>query len=95
MILKPAPISTSRFTYDKRNNRFIACASDLGPAPFGRVFDDACDEGLTLVSARTGHEVVFVVQHEGRNADGELTYWELSPAAPADRACGDIVLYND
>lgn len=89
--LKPCPVSTSLFTRGT-NGVYVAEMSDL-PYGLGRVYDDACDEGLTLVSARTGREVVMVVS-DVRTRDGELEYLELTPA---HRYAPSIVihLYND
>lgn len=78
--LRPAPVSTAQFTFDARQARFVAEISDLGRGfTFGRVWDDSVDEGLTLVSTRTGDEIVFVVDDEIVR-DGEIRYWKLIPA---------------
>lgn len=94
MILRPTAVSTEKFSY--HGSVFTCEISDLGPGfQFGRVYDDACDEGLTLVSHRTGREVVYVVNHQ-QYKEGELVAWELIPAKPSDRPrCGSIVIYND
>ena len=71
MILRPPSISTESFTFSDR--RFVAEASDLGPDfRLGRVFDDACDEGFTLVSHRTGKDVVFAHHEDKVDLDGDL-----------------------
>lgn len=93
-LLNPKPVSTNRFTYHSGTATFVAEASDLGRDPFGRVWDDACDIGLTLVSARTGAQVVFAVAGEARDGEGDLLYWDLLPAdrnAPALK----VRVYND
>jgi hypothetical protein len=80
-VLHPAPVESNRFLWDKDSKMFLAEASDLGRQPFGRVYDDACDEGLTLVSSRfPGREVVFVVNHVERDRERELLWWDLVPA---------------
>lgn len=95
MLLKPAPISSSRFTYVYSERMLVAEASDLGPLCFGQVWNDSCDEGLTVVSARTGREVVFVVNHV-ETRDGDLLYWNLIPAKRGDVAGHCTVrIYND
>jgi PleD family two-component response regulator len=73
---------------------FVAFASDLGRQPFGRVYDDACDEGLTLVSRYNGEELVLVVNHTEVDREGDLRYWDLVPAdfRPARFA---VRVYND
>lgn len=99
MILKPHPVSSDRFDFDRTTNILAADASTLGFAPgqeFARVYDDACDVGLTVVSTRTGREVVYAVETEfGR--EGEILYWVLAPADPRERRSGLPVLhvFND
>lgn len=95
MILKPSPVSTRHFTNVPAENVLVAEMSDLG-VPFGRVFDDACDEGLTLVSHRTGREVVYAIQEEKRDAEGDLLYWELAPVGtgPTFRP-PNVRIFND
>ena len=82
MILSPAPVSTDRFSFNLNDRVFTAELSDLGrDFRFGRVYDDACDVGLTLVSTRTGRRVVFAIENEIRDREGELQYIELRPAS--------------
>lgn len=78
-ILSPSPIRSDRLTCS--SGLLVAEMSDLGPGfRFGRVWDDACDEGLTVVSVRTGRQVVFAVEHEERDREGELLFIDLLPA---------------
>lgn len=95
MLLNPAPVSTARFQWD--GQRFSAEISDL--PGFGRVYDDACDEGLTLVSARRpGEQIVFAVTHIERDREGDLLYWDLAPAfgQPTAWSCTFTVrVFND
>lgn len=91
-VLKPSPVSTDRFTYVAAERLLVAEASDL--PPFGRVYDDACDEGLTLVSADTGREVVFGVEQIDRDREGDLVSWTLLPVDRAACPC-KVVVYND
>ena len=93
-ILRPCPVSTRQFHYEAARTRFVGDISSTHG--FGRVYNDACDEGLTLVSARTGREVTFVVNREHRNADGDITHWELIPAHyQRDVPPCHILLFND
>jgi hypothetical protein len=78
MILEPAPISTERFTYSADSKVFVAEASDLGDFRLGRVYDDACDVGMTLVSKRSGARLVFALSREVRNSEGELLFTEFA-----------------
>jgi hypothetical protein len=76
-LLHPAPASTARFQWD--GQRFSAEISDL--PGFGRVYADAADEGLTLLSRREpGREIVFVIEHVERDREGDTLYWDLVPA---------------
>lgn len=96
-LLTPNPVSTSRFTYDPASRKFVAEASDLGRGePFGRVYDDACDVGLTLVSATTGRSIVFAVARENRDREGEVVSWDLVPAFYQSHGRGLTVrVFND
>jgi hypothetical protein len=97
MLLNPTPVSSARFTWVPETRTFIAEMSDLGS--FDRVYDDACDEGLTLVSAnRPGEQIVFAVTRVERDADGDLMYWDLIPAQPQPAARGctfGVRVFND
>jgi hypothetical protein len=81
-LLRPAPVSTGRFLYHAASNTFTAEASDLPVMWTGRAYDDACDEGLTLVSTRTGAEVVCVL-HDMATSEGDVLFWTFRPADPA------------
>ena len=92
--LRPAPVGTGQFHYDAHTRTFTAEASDTNG--LGRVWDDAADEGLTLVSSRTGRERVFVVTDEHRDADGDVTHWTLkSVTGRAVDAQYTLTLFND
>jgi hypothetical protein len=80
MILKPAPMSTKQITWYPNQNLGVAWASETNG--LGRVYDDACDEGLTLVSHRTGEEVVMVVQEDTCDDEGDILSWTLRPVDP-------------
>ena len=73
--LTPAPVSTRQFHYDPYTRHFVGFINDTHG--LGRVYDDAADEGLTLVSSRTGAELVFVVTDETRDAVGDIRAWVL------------------
>lgn len=77
-VLKPAPVSTAFFHFNRSTSTFSAEESTLranGFRGFGRVFDDACDIGFTMVSIRTGREVVFAQAGEDRDREGDLRFW--------------------
>lgn len=95
MTLNPSPVPSSRFGFDPTSNRLTAEASDLGDL-LGRVWDDACDVGLTVVSDRTGARVTFVLGAETRDGEGELLYTDFEPANPRGPGGSCTVrLYND
>lgn len=76
-------ISTSKFSFDARNASFVTEISDLmfafgRRAPWGQLYDDACDEGLVLVSAATGKEVPFYLDGADER-DGEICGWRFKP----------------
>jgi hypothetical protein len=51
---------------------------------FHRVYTDACDEGLILVSDKTGREVEFVVDSIDKS-DGDIAGWRLVPTKESIR----------
>jgi len=76
-------INTCQFSYNPQTRQFTTEISDLGPRfVFKSVYKDAADEGLTLVSKRTGREVTYVVNHTEFDAEGDLKWWDLIPANP-------------
>lgn len=77
--LRPASVGTDQFTWVPADKMFVAEASSL--PRFERVWNDSCDEGLTIVSARTGEAVTFTVHHTEIDDEGDLLYWDLVPAA--------------
>lgn len=66
-------ISTKYFTWDRERMMFVAEASDLkGFDLFSTVFDDACDEGFTLVSEKTGREITVTYHETIRDSDSDV-----------------------
>jgi len=71
MLLNPTPVQSNLFSFN--TNTFISNFSTLGPYfRFGLVYDDACDEGFTVVSSRTGKKAVFAYDRNDVS-DGEVT----------------------
>ena len=91
-ILKPAPVSTRQFSWHGQEFEYVGEMSSTNG--FGQVYDDACDEGLTLVSARTGQEVVFVVDHVERDADGDVRFWLLRPVGRSERPLNQPTIFQ-
>lgn len=78
----PCPVySTKLFNFDKQTRNLSAFASDLevNGRLFGAVFNDACDEGLEIVSAHTGNSIKYYVNETYRNRDNDVTHYELKP----------------
>ena len=64
--------------------------------PIEQVWNDACDTGLTLISQRTGREMVYAVEHIEKDRDGDLLFWDLLPANLSDRdGALKIRVFND
>ena len=91
MLLNPSPTSSTRFTF--KGHTFIAEASDLRDIHLGRVYDDACDEGFTIVSAKTGKGAVFAM-HKTFNHGEEFGGWEFKCVTPGLTHL-KAVIFND
>lgn len=94
-LLKPAPVSTERLLHVPSEGVLVAEASEL--PEFERVWDDACDVGLTVVSHRTGTEVVYAVEEIARDSEGDILYWMLEPAKRTERTANlpTLQVFND
>jgi hypothetical protein len=90
--LRPAPVPTTQLDYNPTARTYYGDISSTHG--LGRVYDDACDEGLTLVSATTGREIVFAVAQIDRDSEGDITVWYLTPATPGAPDIA-VVLFND
>lgn len=93
MILKPAPVPSSKFTWDSKSKTYVAEMSDLGKGfQFDRVFDDAVDVGLTLMGEKM--DVVFTVDAV-EVKDGDILFWTLVPASLSLRPVASMTIFND
>jgi len=98
VVLKPFPyLRSSEFSWNAETKKFSAFASDLkGFGRLGRVYDDACDEGFTMISDRTGREVVFVSAGTEHDREGDVQAWVFVPAVgQRDRPDCLVVIFND
>ncbi len=96
MLLNPASISMERLHFVKDENMLVAEISDFGKNwNFERVWDDACDEGMTIVSHHTGKKVVYAVDHIERDRENDLLYWDLKPADRVDSHLPTVRIFND
>jgi hypothetical protein len=94
-LLQPPATSSRQLTWEPSRAEYVGEVSST--RGFGRVYADACDEGLTLVSATTGHSVVLVVTHEERDTvENETLFWLLEPVRTAQvKAPFRVRLFND
>ena len=99
--------TTKQFDYDAASRLFtseMSILSNGGRLPvFKQIYPDAVDQGLTLVSHRTGREVDYVVvkvDMAGCPEDFEIAGWRLEPTAQSVRkepACRgtQLLIIND
>jgi hypothetical protein len=80
-LLHPPATSSAQLTWEPSSAEYVGEASSTHG--LGRVYADACDEGLTLVSATTLRSVVLVVTHEERDSEGDTLFWLLEPVRSA------------
>lgn len=73
---------TSQFAHSKKDKSFVAEAATIGRSPMlGQIYPDSIDEGMILISAKTGAETKWVVVQEHHDDEGDLLFWELHPTA--------------
>ena len=98
MILGGPKYSTRMFSYDKETRTFVAEASTIqrGNKIMGPLYDDACDEGFTLVSHKTGAEVMYYYVDTVRDAEGEIIKWTFREVASRDtNYYTRVIVFND
>lgn len=90
-VLRPAPVSAAQLTWSPSTATFSGeISSTYG---FDQVYDDAADEGLTLVFG-SGVETVFAIEETHRDAEGDITHWTLRNVTPRFRPT-TLILFND
>jgi hypothetical protein len=95
MLLQPTPRPSSNFTFNKKTNTFSAEASDFGRTfELDRVYDDACDEGFSIVSAKTGKIAVFALYNHEEDEEGDLISWIFRCVTPGLTHL-KAVIFND
>jgi hypothetical protein len=90
--------STTEFTY--KDGVFSAFVSDLPRFDPEQVYPDALDEGICLVSHRTGRKAWFVLSQAHTDREGDLTHWTFVPSTEAlrvDRRLANVrvEVFND
>lgn len=98
-IIAPAILS-SRFSYEPRTKTFCAEASDFtnGPNLLARAFDDACDEGFQIESAKTGTRVLFTFDRVEKDCEGDVVAWHFAVYNPRSNPVFSgmtAVIFND
>lgn len=67
--------NTNKFTYNEATKTFVAESSDLCKGnPMYQIFNDACDYGFWMESARTGKLMLFTFEGTDKSPDGEEVY---------------------
>ena len=93
-------IPMTAFFYHPENRTFSQEISSLGRYDlFQRIYDDACDTGFTMVSKKTGKEVVFFLSKDIDWA-GDEGKWIFEPIpesirkVPAAKGL-KVIIFND
>lgn len=91
-----AVVSAKSFTWHKGSG--VAEISDFKGNEhllFGRLFDDACDQGFRCIG-RDGGIIPFSLEYEHRDNEGEIQAWVFRPVNRQLREAGvRINLFND
>ena len=94
-------VSSALFDYNPGRNIFVAEMSELPDGfRFEQVYPDACDAGFTMVGARTGQEIVFVMDATDKDREGDVAGWRFIPTRETVRripSCAGItaLIIND
>lgn len=77
------PVDSREFHWDPKQRVLsaeLSALSEGGHIPvFCRAYPDACDQGIKVVSHRTGTEAMFVVTEETKDNDNDVQMWTLRP----------------
>jgi hypothetical protein len=96
-------LSTSLFTFVKSSQEFVTEMSDLpSPNVYHRLYPDACDVGITLISEKTNQEATYCHSEDvyTDDEDHEFTHAILLPTLETIRKYPrlkntKVVLIND
>lgn len=91
------------FWFDRETGTFTAEASDLariGSEIFHRLYDDACDIGITIVNDKTGRWADFFLYAIDKDQEGDIACWKLAPTYETKRRIPGatnlkVVIFND
>lgn len=102
MKLNPPELTLERFHYDPKTGVLSAEDSQLRNQSFdghyrwlGRLYDDACDEGIAIRSTKTGKVVRFYLHSTERNRDNDITCWNFFPEDATKTGIRSVVIFND
>lgn len=98
LLITPLPLD--RFIYNKLDGTLVAEASDFGPSRNGRgwlqrLYDDAADVGIAILSQTTGRVERFYLIEEHVDRDGDLTHWEFEPCNKKLSTVKRVIIFND
>lgn len=70
-----------------------------GQPLFGQIYDDAADEGLRLISHKTGQEIRMAVCRTEKDREGDVRYWCLKSVPEDERRLRlpysiELTIYN-
>lgn len=92
-------ISLRQFDYNSANRTLVAEASDLGEHfRIRRLYNDACDEGIAILSHHTNRIQKFVLSTVDKDSEGDVAGWWFVPAIiSGDPPCKvkKVLIIND
>jgi hypothetical protein len=92
-------VDSSCFSF--KDGKFVAEASDIkGFTIDQQIYDDACDVGFGIRSAKTGKVVVYYLYNHDEDRDGDVTAWRFKPIEEHVRhnalaAKTEVIIFND
>jgi hypothetical protein len=92
--------SSDQFTFDASDETFTACASDLNNRHLERIYDDACDVGLAIKSAKTGVVITYYMDKTHYDREHDITHWTYKPCSEDVRKhpeaiWTEVIIFND
>ena len=93
-----ATIPSNWFDYDRDHTTFYADISSISHVtdPLRRVWSDACDAGFIMQSVKTQAKILFTLETEHRDLEGDISHWTFKPYGEIDpnTACLSVTIYN-
>ena|SRR5271167_2373538 len=72
---------SSAFSFHKEDKTFTSEISDT-KGVLGRVWNDSADVGFAIRSAKTDNIVVFTLEKEHKDREGDITHWDFEVYNP-------------